>query len=117
MAAFVQINADMAIYYRSDAVLEAMEKKTSAANRSKHNGVVRKVDELGRIVLPVDLRRALDINEKDDVEIRVDGTSIILKKYCPTCVFCGSTKRILKFKDRNICISCVSSLKSLDSEA
>lgn len=91
--------------------MEATEKKTSAANRSKSKGVVRKVDELGRIVLPIDLRRALDINEKDDVEIRVDGTSIILREYCPTCVFCGSTKHILKFKDKNICTQCLETLK------
>ena len=55
----------------------------------KSTGIVRKVDELGRIVLPIELRRTLDIAEKDSIEIYVDGSSIILKKYEPTCVFCG----------------------------
>ena len=51
----------------------------------KSTGIVRKVDELGRIVLPIELRRTLDIAEKDAIEIYVDGESIILKKYEPTC--------------------------------
>ena len=55
----------------------------------KSTGIVRKVDELGRIVLPIELRRTLDIAEKDAIEIYVDGESIILKKYEPTCIFCG----------------------------
>lgn len=53
----------------------------------KSTGIVRKVDELGRIVLPVELRRTLGISEKDQLEIFVDGSSIVLRKYCPTCVF------------------------------
>ena len=53
----------------------------------KSTGIVRKVDELGRIVLPIELRRTLDINEKDSLEIYVDGSHIILKKYEPACIF------------------------------
>ena len=56
----------------------------------KSTGIVRKVDELGRIVLPIELRRTLDINEKDALEIYVDEESIMLKKYQPACVFCGN---------------------------
>ena len=56
----------------------------------KATGIVRKVDELGRIVLPIELRRTLNINIKDPLEIYVDGESIMLKKYQPACVFCGS---------------------------
>ena len=59
----------------------------------KSTGIVRKVDELGRIVLPIELRRTLDIAEKDAIEIYVDGESIILKKYEPTCIFCGDGRR------------------------
>ena len=55
----------------------------------KSTGVVRKVDELGRIVLPIELRRSLDIAEKDALEIYVDGEQVVLKKYQPACVFCG----------------------------
>ena len=60
----------------------------------KATGIVRKVDELGRIVLPIELRRTLNINIKDPLEIYVDGESIMLKKYQPACVFCGSSDGI-----------------------
>ena len=56
----------------------------------KSTGIVRKVDELGRIVLPVELRRTMDIAEKDPLEIYVDGNSIVLRKYRPSCIFCDS---------------------------
>ena len=59
----------------------------------KATGIVRKVDELGRIVLPIELRRTLNIEIKDPLEIYVDGESIMLKKYQPACVFCGSSRR------------------------
>ena len=60
----------------------------------KSTGIVRKVDELGRIVLPVELRRTMDIVEKDALEIYVDGNSIVLRKYRPSCIFCDSTKDV-----------------------
>ena len=60
----------------------------------KSTGIVRKVDELGRIVLPIELRRTMDIAEKDAIEIYVDGASIILRKYEPTCIFCGDAKNV-----------------------
>ncbi len=77
----------------------------------KSTGIVRKVDELGRIVLPIELRRTLDIAEKDSLEIYVDDDRIILRKYEPTCVFCGSSKDVLSFKGKNICPNCLSELK------
>ncbi len=77
----------------------------------KSTGIVRKVDELGRIVLPIELRRTLDIAEKDSLEIYVDDDRIILKKYEPTCVFCGSSKDVISFKGKNICPACLSELK------
>lgn len=72
----------------------------------KSTGIVRKVDELGRIVLPIELRRTLDIEVKDSLEIYVDGSQIILKKYEPACVFCGNAKDVISFKGRNVCRSC-----------
>ncbi len=94
--------------------METQGRKTSAVHRSKLKGVVRKVDELGRVVLPVDLRRALDVNEKDDVEIFLDGASIVLRKYCPTCVFCGSTTYVLQFKNKTLCKDCLNDLHGLE---
>lgn len=76
----------------------------------KATGIVRKVDELGRIVLPIELRRTLDIAERDPLEIYVDGASIILNKYQPACIFCGDSKEITLFKGKNVCMSCLSAL-------
>ncbi len=78
----------------------------------KSTGIVRKVDELGRVVLPIELRRTLGIAEKDALEIYVDGESIILKKYEPACIFCDNAKDILVFKNRNICSECINALNS-----
>ena len=79
----------------------------------KSTGIVRKVDELGRIVIPIDLRRNLRIGEKDALEIYVDNEKIILRKYEPSCIFCGSAEEIVLFNDKNICRSCLKSLKKL----
>ena len=79
----------------------------------KPTGIVRKVDELGRIVLPIEMRRTLDIGEKDALEIYVEGSSVILKKYKPSCVFCDATKDITVFKGKNICPKCLKELKEL----
>ena len=79
----------------------------------KSTGIVRKVDELGRIVLPIELRRTLDIAEKDAIEIYVDGESIILKKYEPTCIFCGDAKDVVNYKGRNICRTCLDEMKKI----
>ena len=79
----------------------------------KSTGIVRKVDELGRIVLPIEMRRTLDIGETDALEIYVEGSSVILKKYKPSCVFCDATKDITVFKGKNICPKCLKELKEL----
>ncbi|MDE6280819.1 MAG: AbrB/MazE/SpoVT family DNA-binding domain-containing protein [Oscillospiraceae bacterium] len=76
----------------------------------KATGIVRKVDELGRIVLPIELRRTLDIAERDPLEIYVDGPSIILSKYQPACIFCGDSREITSFKGKNICTGCLKDL-------
>lgn len=78
----------------------------------KSTGIVRKVDELGRIVLPIELRRTLNINEKDALEIFVDTDRIILQKYEPACIFCGNADGIITYKGRNICEGCRASLQA-----
>lgn len=77
----------------------------------KATGIVRKVDELGRIVLPIEVRRMMDISEKDPIEIFVDGESILLRKHYPVCVFCGKTSLVQLHKEKNICSRCISELK------
>ena len=77
----------------------------------KSTGIVRKVDELGRVVIPIELRRNLEIKEKDALEIFVDGEQIILKKYSPACIFCGQAKDVSTFKGKNICPACFDELK------
>ena len=77
----------------------------------KSTGIVRKVDELGRVVLPIELRRTLDIAEKDALEIYVDGSTIILKKYEPACIFCNDARDVISYKGKNICQTCMKELK------
>ena len=79
----------------------------------KSTGIIRKVDELGRIVLPIELRRTLDIAEKDQLEIFVEGSSIVLKKYRPTCIFCDSVRDVSIYRGKNICPKCLKELREL----
>lgn len=76
----------------------------------KSTGIVRRVDELGRVVIPIELRNKFDIKEKDPIEIYVDGTSIILKKFEQNCIFCGNSKNLLEYKDKLICEKCSSKI-------
>ena len=78
----------------------------------KSTGIVRKVDELGRIVLPIELRRTLDIEEKDSLEIYMDGPSIVLKKFQPTCIFCDSDQGIVEFRGKNVCPKCFAEMSA-----
>lgn len=80
----------------------------------KSTGIVRKVDELGRIVIPMELRNKLKIGEKDPIEIYVDGNSVILKKLEESCIFCNSKKDIIKYKNRPICNKCMNSIKNIE---
>ena len=73
----------------------------------KITGIVRNIDELGRIVVPKELRRMLEINNNDPVEIFVEGDKIILRKYAPDCIFCGNQDDLVVFKDKKICKSCL----------
>ena len=76
-------------------------------------GIVRKVDELGRIVLPIELRKVLGIEIKDALEIFVDGEYIMLKKYEPACVFCGNAKNVKNIQNKNVCEDCLAQLQKL----
>lgn len=78
----------------------------------KSTGIVRRIDELGRVVLPVDLRRALELDVRDPVEVFVDEDAIILRKYQPNCIFCGSSKAIGHFRSKPVCAECRRQLKS-----
>ena len=80
----------------------------------KSTGILKSVDELGRIVLPKKMREALDIDIRDQVEIFVEADRIILKKYAPTCIFCGSEQDILLFREKRICRACLDALKAQD---
>ena len=76
----------------------------------KSTGIVRKVDELGRVVIPIELRRTLGIDLKDALEIYVDEEKIILKKYEPACIFCGSAVNVHTFQNKLVCKACAESL-------
>ncbi|MBM7623735.1 AbrB/MazE/SpoVT family DNA-binding domain-containing protein [Sporohalobacter salinus] len=83
----------------------------------KATGIVRKVDDLGRIVIPIELRRTLGIetkgeeNDGEPLEIYVDDDMIIFKKYEPACIFCGEAQNTTKFKGKVICSGCLESIK------
>ena len=76
----------------------------------KSTGIVRKVDELGRVVIPIELRRTLGIEVKDALEIYVDGERIILKKYEPACIFCGNADNVKHFGGRIVCRECINQM-------
>lgn len=79
----------------------------------KSTGIVRKVDELGRVVIPMELRRTLDIEVKDPLEIYMDGDQIVLRKYEPTCVFCGSELNVTKYMGKNVCTKCMTDMGTM----
>lgn len=76
----------------------------------KSTGIIRNVDELGRIVIPVEIRNQFNIVEKDPLEILTDGSSIVLRKFEPNCTFCGSTKNLLSYKNKLVCNKCIKQL-------
>lgn len=73
----------------------------------KSTGVVRKIDELGRVVLPSEIRRVFGIHEGDELDISVEGERVILEKRRDVCLFCGSESPAVLFKDRRVCEPCV----------
>ena len=90
-----------------------MQKKLKGEKYMKSTGIVRKVDELGRVVIPIELRKTMEIGEKEPLEIFVEGDTIILKKYQPACVFCGQAKDVRNLKGKNVCVKCIGEIGSL----
>ena len=79
----------------------------------KATGIVRKLDTLGRVVLPKELRDLFDIKHNDSLEIFVDQENIVLRKYQPSCIFCNSLDNIEVYKDKKVCAECIKNLKNL----
>jgi transcriptional pleiotropic regulator of transition state genes len=76
-------------------------------------GIVRRVDDLGRIVLPMEMRRTLGIGVKDPLSITIEDDRIVLQKHRDACALCGSTDDVVKVRDRVLCPSCVATVKRL----
>ncbi len=79
----------------------------------KATGIVRQLDQLGRIVIPKELRTTFDLNEKDSIEIFVEGNDIILRKYQPACIFCNDATDVIQFNGKNICKKCLKKIKDI----
>lgn len=79
----------------------------------KSTGIVRKVDELGRLVLPIELRRVLGIEVKDSIEIYTEDNMIILKKYQPSCIFCGQARNVTQVKGKMLCQGCMTEINQM----
>lgn len=77
----------------------------------KSTGVVRKLDDLGRIVIPIELRRTMDISLHDTLEIFVEDEKIVLKKYHPACIFCNDARDVVPYKDKLVCKRCLEEMK------
>lgn len=82
------------------------------AQKVKATGIIRNIDELGRIVIPKEMRKKMDIRESDPVEIHAEEDRIVLTKYYPACFFCGSTAETVIFKGKQICKDCMRELKT-----
>lgn len=82
----------------------------------KSTGIIRKVDELGRVVIPIELRTQFNIAEKDPIEIFVEEDRIVLRKYEKSCLFCENTKKLSEYKGKLICNKCLKQIKSLNND-
>lgn len=82
----------------------------------KSTGIIRRVDKLGRVVIPIEIRNQFNIIEKDPIEIYVEGGTIVLKKFEPNCIFCGNTKNLVAFNDKLICEECAKKIGKLEPE-
>lgn len=83
----------------------------------KETGISRALDSLGRVVIPVELRRQFDISENEKIEFFIEDDKIIMKKVINSCVFCNDTNDLVRFKDKYICRSCLNSLKKTEMTA
>ena len=93
-----------------------LKNKTKEIQKMKSTGIVRNIDELGRIVVPKEIRKKLGIANTDPVEIYVDGNRIILEKYNPVCHFCSSTEELIDFKGKVVCKGCIEELTSATAD-
>ena len=82
----------------------------------KSTGIVRKLDELGRIVIPKEIRNKLNIEQRDSIEIYTDGNSIVLKKFESNCIFCNNSKNLISYNDKYICQKCLSRICDFNSQ-
>ena len=89
------------------------EKDQKGESIVKSTGILRSVDELGRIVLPKSMRQNLEISERDQLEIYTEGDRIILRKYQPSCVFCETSENIVFFNGKRVCSACLEELKRM----
>lgn len=80
----------------------------------KSTGIVRNIDELGRVVVPKEIRTTLGIANSDPVEFFVEEDKIVLRKYRPVCHFCGAVEEIVDFKNKKVCASCISELSAIE---
>lgn len=79
----------------------------------KTTGIVRKIDDLGRIVIPIELRKTLGLSVRDDIEIIAEEDRIVLKRYSPACMICGSSENVKSYMDKKVCASCIEELGKL----
>jgi AbrB family transcriptional regulator, transcriptional pleiotropic regulator of transition state genes len=107
----------LAASYRCDAEMRMASRSSEAeaptgAPPDRAGGVVRRVDELGRIVIPVEIRKRFGIRERDPLEISVQGDSVVLTRPIGRCVFCSSVEDLTEFRERSICASCLTLLRA-----
>lgn len=74
------------------------------------NGIIRKLDRLGRVVIPKEIRKSLDIKEGEAVTIIDESNHVIIKKYYDGCIFCGSQEDLIEYKNMHVCKKCRESL-------
>lgn len=79
----------------------------------KSTGIVRKIDELGRVVLPIELRRTYDLAVRDSIEIYTEDDKIILKKFQRSCIFCGESEDLIEYKGKTVCAKCAQEIKDV----
>src|SRR5438552_14075897 len=112
----IVVGVDMlAASYRCDAEMRMASRSRDAEAPAggppgRAGGVVRRVDELGRIVIPVEIRKRFGIHERDPLEISVQGDSVVLTRPVNQCVFCSSADQLTEFRDRSVCARCLSQL-------
>ena len=78
----------------------------------RSTGIVRRIDQLGRVTIPMETRNILGIKVNDSLEIFTEDNMIILKKYQPCCIFCGNARDVMTFKGQNICPACIKEISS-----